>query len=126
MDTDRARPDERHSGAQKVVFLCFTEPVHMSAEEMRPHLAEHKAWLGETERAGSLLFAGPVLDDDYHYSGSGLLVIQAGSLAEAQSVADADPFHAKGIRKYKLLPWQINEGAFDVRLSLSDGRFTFS
>jgi uncharacterized protein YciI len=124
MDDMKARPDERHSGAQKVVFLCFTEPVDMSPEEMRPHLDAHKAWLAEMERSSALLLAGPMLDENYRFSGSGLFVIQADSMREAASIADRDPFHANGIRKYRLVPWQINEGRIDVRLTLSDGRFT--
>jgi uncharacterized protein len=124
-DNETAKPDERHTGAQKVVFLCFTEPAGVSPEEMRPHLDEHKAWLADMERSSDLLFAGPMLDEDYRYSGSGLLVLRATSLAEAVSIADRDPFHAKGIRTYRLVPWQINEGSMDVRLTLSDGAFTF-
>ncbi|WIY00996.1 YciI family protein [Amycolatopsis mongoliensis] len=126
MESRKAKPDERHTGAQKVVFLCFTEPVSMSPEDMRPHLDEHKAWLTELERAGELLFAGPMLDDDYRYSGAGLLVLRADSVTEAKDIADRDPFHARGIRKYRIVPWQINEGSVEVRLTLSDGRFTLA
>lgn len=126
MDDVQAKPDERHAGAQKVVFLCFTEPEGLSAEEIRPHLDAHKAWLTDMERSSVLMFAGPMLDDNYRYSGSGLLVFQASSMAEARSIADLDPFHANGIRKYRIVPWQINEGSMDVRLTLSDGRFTLS
>lgn len=124
MESEKAKPDERHSGAQKVVFLCFTEPVDLSPEDIRPHLDAHKAWLAEVERSADLLFAGPMLDEDYRYSGSGLLILQAESMADAMSIADNDPFHANGIRKYRMVPWQINEGSVDIRLTLSDGRFT--
>lgn len=126
MKSEKARPDERHSGAQKVVFLCFTEPVDLSPEDIRPHLDAHKAWLGEVERSADLLFAGPMLDENYRYSGSGLLIIQAESMGAAISIADGDPFHANGIRKYRMVPWQINEGSIDIRLTLSDGRFIIS
>jgi uncharacterized protein YciI len=119
----KAKPDERHSGAQKVVFLCFTEPISLSPEEMRPHLDAHKAWLAEMERSSVLFLAGPMLDENYRFSGSGLFVLRADSMSEAASIADADPFHANGIRKYKLVPWQINEGSLEIQASLSDGKF---
>jgi uncharacterized protein YciI len=117
-----ARPDERHSGAQLVVYLCFTEPAEgVSAErDLRPHLDSHKAWLGAVEASSELLFAGPMLDEDYRYAGSGLLVLRAGSVGAAKEIVDRDPFHAKGLRTYRIVPWQINEGSFDLHLSLSD------
>jgi uncharacterized protein YciI len=70
------------------------------------------------------MFAGPMLDENYRYSGSGLLVLRAESIAEAAGIADRDPLHAKGIRKYRIVPWQLNEGSIGVQLTLSDGSFT--
>jgi hypothetical protein len=126
-DTEQdARPDERHSGAQKVFFLCFTEPVSMTPDGIRPHLEAHKAWILDLERTGRLVMGGPMLDDDYRFAGPGLLVLRARSFAEAQAIADADPFHARGIRKYRLMPWQVNEGSIELRLTLSNGRTALS
>ncbi|GAY07670.1 hypothetical protein TOK_3690 [Pseudonocardia sp. N23] len=108
-----------------VVFLCFTEPAEgiSSEADLRPHLDAHKAWLAEIEESSELLFAGPMLDDEYRFSGSGLFVLRATSVAEAKEIADRDPFHARGLRTYKIVPWQLNEGRLEVRLSLSGGRF---
>jgi hypothetical protein len=39
-------------------------------------------------------------------------------------IADRDPLHINGIRQYRMVPWQINEGSVDIRLTLSDGKFT--
>lgn len=119
-----AKPDERHAGAQLVAFLCFTEPADGVTEaDLRPHLAVHKAWLAGLEESSELLFAGPMLDDEYRYSGSGLLVLRAGSIAEAKAIADRDPFHTNRLREYRIVPWQINEGRIDIHLSLSDSIF---
>jgi len=119
-----ARPDERHSGAQKVYFACFTEPITMSPEEMHPFLEDHKAWLKNMEALGAVFLGGPFLDDNFRYSGAGLIVLRARSFAEARSLADADPFHANGIRKYRLVPWQVNEGSVALRATLSSLQFT--
>lgn len=121
----QARPDERHAGAQKVFFLCFTEPVELSPEEIRSHLEPHKQWLADLERSGILFLAGPMLDKNYRFEGSGLFVIRADSFAEAEEIADRDPFHANGIRTYRLVPWQVNEGSFAVHSTLSDGTVDF-
>lgn len=123
---DEARADERHAGAQLVFFLCFTEPTGVSAEELRPHIDEHKRWIVDQERSGRLLAAGPVLDDDYRFDGHGLFILRAGSRAEAEEIADSEPFHAKGLRTYRLQPWQLNEGNLQLTLTLSDKAFRFS
>lgn len=105
-------------------FLCFTEPVAMWPEEMHPFLEEHKAWLRSLEASGALFLGGPFLDDNFRYSGAGLMVLRARSFAEARSLVDADPFHANGIRKYRLVPWQVNEGCVVLRGTLWSLQFT--
>lgn len=54
------------------------------------------------------------------------LALMAESLAEARRIADRDPFHRNGIRKYRVVPWQINEGSMDIRFTLSDGKFSIA
>ncbi|MER7686606.1 YciI family protein [Streptomyces sp. NPDC097610] len=125
-ETTQAKPDERHTGAQKVLFLCFTEPNGVSADVLRQHLEEHKKWLTTLERDGRLFAAGPLLDDDYRGSGSGMLILRAASRQEAQDIVDQDPFHARGLRTYQLQPWQLNEGSFGVNVTLSDGTATLT
>jgi hypothetical protein len=120
-DEVQARPDDRHSGAQQVYFICFTEPVSMSPDEMRPHVDEHKSWIADLESSGKLFLAGPFLDDDFRFSGAGMMVLRAASLHEAKELVDADPFHANGIRTYRLVPWQINEGTVSLSTVLSTG-----
>jgi uncharacterized protein YciI len=122
--TDEARPDTHHSGAQKVFFLCLTRPADgVGPAELQPHLPEHKKWVARQEREGRVFVAGPLLDEDYHSFGQGVLVIRARSLAEARQVFDSDPFHAKGLRTYRMWPWQINEGSFRLHSTLSGGTF---
>lgn len=52
-----------------------------------------------------------------------LVVIRAGSLAEAEAVAAADPMHASGARSYRVRPWLVNEGTLTVTLDFATGRF---
>jgi uncharacterized protein len=124
---DQARPDERHAGAQKVFFLCLTQPAQgVRQEELYPILPEHKKWVAEQESHGRIFVAGPLLDEDYHAFGTGVLVVRANTLAQAREIFDADPFHSMGLRTYQLWPWQINEGSFHLQASLSGGTFDVS
>jgi hypothetical protein len=43
----------------------------------------------------------------------------------SEEIADRDPFHANGIRKYRVVPWQVNEGSFAAHSTLSDGTVDF-
>ena len=46
----------------------------------------------------------------------GIFVIKAASRKEAEAIADADPFHANGVRTYEMLDWDVHQimgaGAF--------------
>jgi uncharacterized protein YciI len=118
------RVDETHSGLQKLYYICFTEPAG-SLEDLERHLDEHKAYLVQLERAGLLFAAGPLLDENYRFHGPGMIVLNATSRAQAESIVRADPFHARGVRRWRIVPWQVNEGSLQLRMTFSDSRFTF-
>jgi uncharacterized protein len=113
--------DATHAGLQKLYFACFTQPAKPLAE-LEAKLDDHKAYLGRLEEQGKLFAAGPLLSGG-SYDGTGLIVYRAANLAEAQGLADGDPFHALGLRTYALWPWQVNEGSFEATLLYSTGRF---
>ena len=125
VSNEEARPDTRHSGAQKVYFVCFTEPASASLEEIEKAVPDHKKWAAEAEAAGQFFVAGPFLDEDYRYTGSGMIVVRARTYEEAEAVVATDPMHARGLRTFRLARWQLNEGRLPVHLRLSDGSFTF-
>jgi len=114
--------DETHAGLQKLYFVCLTRPARPLAE-LEEHLDSHKAYLSQLEGNGKLFAAGPLLGKGARYDGNGLIVFRAATLAEAQELADNDPFHVRGLRRYELFPWQVNEGSFEVRLLFSAGKF---
>ncbi|WP_433287067.1 YciI family protein [Pseudonocardia sp. CA-142604] len=118
---DPGHPATPHGEAQSVVFLCLTEPNGANAAELSAHLADHRQWLAALERQGRLLAAGPLLDDDHRSSGSGVVVVRAASLDEAAHLLDQDPFHSRGLRTYRLHPWQIKKGLLRASGTLSDG-----
>jgi hypothetical protein len=55
-----------------------------------------------------------------------MFIVKAASREDAQSLAESEPMHAKGIRKFRIVPWQLNEGGFTIRVSHASGRFSLS
>jgi uncharacterized protein len=122
-----AHPDTRHSGAQKVYFVCFTEPADGARlHDIEETLPAHKAWAAEAEAAGQLFVAGPFLDRGFRYTGSGMIVLRAKTEAEAEAIVSTDPMHGRGLRRYRLVPWQLNEGTLPLHIRMSTGHVTFS
>ena len=75
--------------------------------------------------AGGILFAaGPIVDENGQSQGPGMIVIRAKNMKEAKRIADNDPFHKLGYRKYTIRAWMVNEGGFNLRVRYSDGGFT--
>ena len=81
---------------------------------MNPHKLpelsrQHLLWLWELERSGKLFSAGPVeaadATDPYW-----MIVIAAPGKAEAERVAEGEPFHVAGWRQNTVRGWNINEG----------------
>lgn len=118
-----AKVDETHSGLQRLYFLCFTEPAG-SLDDLERHLDEHKSYLKSLERDGRLFAAGPLLNEEYRFHGPGLIILNVASRAEAEEIVKADPFHSRGVRTWRLVPWQVNEGSLQLRLVFSESTFT--
>jgi uncharacterized protein len=75
------------------------------------------------ENEGVMFAAGPLSDDaEQEWPGDGLFIYRAGSRAAAVKLAEADPMHACGARRFTVRPWLLNEGTFSVRLFYSGGK----
>lgn len=120
------RPDEGHAGAQKVFFACFTDRGQASMEEIAKVVPLHKEWIAKQEAAGRIFVAGPFLTEDYSYAGSGLIVFRAETPAHARQLAEQDPMHASGLRTFRIVPWQLNEGSMHIDLNFLTGVFDFT
>lgn len=67
--------------------------------EVRP---VHREYLASLKAAGKLFAAGPFEDD----SGA-LIIYEAESLAEAEALVQADPFHKAGVfLEWDMRPWR--------------------
>ena len=103
------------------LYAVFTEPAGgMDAvlELMGPHLGYQK----KLEEEGIMFAAGPFADDDEQiWSGAGMVIIRADSVAHAKEIAAADPMHQAGARTFRVRPWLLNEGSLNLRITYSDG-----
>lgn len=91
------------------------------ASEIGPRHLEYQFMLEET---GVMFAAGPFAEPDGSPAG-GLIVIRAADEAEARSIADNDPFHKSGLRRYTLNKWTVHEGQVRVTIDFSTGKYDF-
>jgi uncharacterized protein len=122
-DRIEARKVIEDSGDPVGLKLYVVTSVARGLDAVLEHLQDHSAYLRELEDRGVLFAAGPLWTDDGDYfEGDGMLIYRAGSVVEAQAIADADPMHASGARTYRIRPWFIHDGNIGMRLILSQSR----
>ncbi len=106
---------------QKQMYVYFTRPANGMGPVME-NLEEHLKFQVELEQKGVMFGAGPFwTDDEERWEGEGMVIIRAGSLAEARRIAESDPMHASGAREFTIRPWLLNEGSVTMRITYSDG-----
>ena len=67
---------------------------------------KHHAFSHDLEAKGMLVGAGPFLDDSGQRFGTGMIIFRCPTRAEAEKIANSEPYIAHGVRRLKLLPWQ--------------------
>jgi uncharacterized protein len=106
----------------KELYVIHTTPV-ATREELDKLLPEHLAHQIRLEKQGIMFAAGPLAGEDGARIG-GMVIIRAPSFAAARAIADSDPYHKNGLRKYTLTRWTINEGSYGIRVNYSDQTVT--
>lgn len=106
---------------QKQMYVYFTKPANGLGPVME-NLEDHLKFQVELEQKGIMFGAGPFwTDDEERWEGEGMIIIRAGSIAEARKIAESDPMHASGARTFTLRPWLLNEGMVTMKVTYSDG-----
>ena len=106
------------------VFVAESTAI-VKPDSLQETLPAHLDYQKSLEARGALVFAGPLSDAAGEaMSGGGLIVYRAASLAEARALAEADPMHRDGKRRFTLRRWLINEGSLTVSLALSSQTLT--
>lgn len=111
----------------KVLYVVLTRGVDPAQAPKNVDAAaagkQHIEYQKKLEKDGILFAAGPFSANDI--PAQGMIMIRAGSEAEARAIADADPMHKFGLRTYTLGRWQIHEGSVSVRVNFSNGTYEF-
>lgn len=104
---------------QLPLFVIFTEPIDGMGPVMA-NMEAHLAYQVHLERERIMLGAGPFFADDGDtWHGEGMVIVRARNAEAARTIAEADPMHASGARRYRIRPWLLNEGGLSVRISFS-------
>jgi uncharacterized protein len=84
-------------------YIVMSRSLPGKDEDKQRNYEEHRQWLDDQHRAGRLLFSGPTTDGR-----SGVYIMLAANLEEANSIAAQDPHHARGIRAMEVLEWRAH------------------
>lgn len=103
---------------RQTLYVITTTPAR--GEGMQDVLPAHLDYQIKMERDGILFGAGPLFEEGDTVPYGGMIVVRAKDEAEARALADADPFHAAGLRTYKVNRWMLNEGAMNFTVRYSD------
>lgn len=100
------------------LYVITTSPAR--APGMQEVLPAHLDYQVKMERDGILFGAGPLFEEGSDVPYAGMIIVRAKDEAEARALADADPFHVAGLRKYTLNRWMLNEGSMTFTVRYSD------
>jgi uncharacterized protein YciI len=95
---------------RKQLYVIFTKPTN-GMDPVMATLNEHLDFQVDLEKRGIMFGAGPMWNDaEDAWEGEGMVIVRAGSLAEAKALAASDPMHKAGARSFTVRPWLLNEG----------------
>ena len=104
----------------KPLYVIFTTPT-AGLDALKQHLAEHLVYQKDLEARGVTFGAGPFANDtEDAWSGEGMIIVRAASVAEATAIAQADPMHRSGVRTFRVRPWLLNEGSYSLTVRYSE------
>ncbi len=110
---------------QKQLYAIFTEPTSGMGPVLEV-LEKHLQFQVGLEKRGIMVAAGPFwTDDETSWAGEGMVIVRAGSRDEAVAIAESDPMHQSGARRFTVRPWLINEGTMTLKVGFSDQRAEF-
>ncbi len=119
MDQDADVQALRSRFLAKQLWVILSRRV-APAEQMERHIAAHLKHQIALEQQGIMYGAGPCRPPGGSEAAFGLIIIRAPDEKEARRIADSDPMHVAGVRKYELYQWTMNEGQLRIALNFSD------
>ena len=67
------------------------------AKRRDQHRKQHLACVGDLDREGRIILAGPIRSEDGEKSIGAVIVFEAANLAEAREIIDRDPYVVGGV-----------------------------
>ncbi|MYK32160.1 MAG: hypothetical protein F4051_10705 [Boseongicola sp. SB0670_bin_30] len=114
-------------GALALELYVVESTPQKTPDDVKQCLPAHLEYQRGLELQGRLVLAGPLSDrTGESMEGAGLIVYRAGSMAEAQQLAEDDPMHQGGVRDFMLRKWLVNEGSVSLNVGLSTGKAQLS
>ncbi len=86
-------------------YFLYLLRIVVDRAAYEPHLPDHLRYLERLNIEGSLVLSGPFADRS-----GGMILVRAGSFAEARAMAEADPLVASGVDTYDLREWRLTAG----------------
>lgn len=83
--------------------------------EMKPHLEAHRLWVEQLRQEGVVISSGYLVDGQGQPGGGGLLLLEAASYAEAETLVLCDPMVISGGVDWRLQQWRPAVGELRVR-----------
>ncbi len=109
---------------RKPLWVVLSRPA-AEPEVLNAHRKAHLEHQIALEKSGVLFGAGPATVPGETTPAFGLIVIRAADESEARRIADSDPMHSSGARRYELYRWSMNEGRLGITIDLSDRSYRF-
>ncbi len=117
----------KERGALALELFVIQSIPAKTPEDLKASLLAHLAYQAEQESKGTLAFSGPMSDETgEEMQGMGLIIYRADSMETARLLAEADPMHQSGARRFTLRRWMINEGSINLNVALSTKEIVLS
>jgi uncharacterized protein YciI len=99
-------------------------PGELADPTMLERFVEHLDWLEAHERDHVLVLSGTI--DQDRGIGPGMAIIRAASRADAERIAESEPFHRHGLRRNTVRMWTVNEGSLTITVKLFGNTISLS
>lgn len=103
-----------------VVFMEPQSSWDLGNTGIHNAMLSHIEWLERMEADGKLVLSGPLGLPDW--DGTGMAIMRSESLAAAQALAETEPFHKLGVRRNRVMAWNVNEGTLLLRVEIFSGK----
>ncbi len=94
-------------------YLALHYPV-ASQSEMLAHMQEHLDYMAAHE--DRVFLSGPLVQEDV-VVGEGLTILKTDNEVQARELMDGEPLIKRGLRRYELKLWRIQEGTMSMSIS---------